>query len=269
MLAMRRRHPACVFTPHGWSWQSGGPLVPAYRLFERAMARAADAVVAVSEEERDAGRAVLGDSVVIEVIENGIDTTHFKPHGSRAPRDGASLIVCVGRLAHPKGQDVAIRALAAMRSQRARLRLVGDGPDRPGLQALAHALGVADRVELIGEVADTAPHFRSADVVVVPSHSEGHSLAMLEAMACGRVVVTTNVAGSRSVGDAGVIVPIGEPTALADAVDALLADDAHREDLARRARQRAETLFDLPRMTERNIELWHRTATSRGIIPPC
>ena len=251
--------PPCVFTPHGWSWQSGGPLTGAYRAFERRAARWTDAIVAVSEEERDAGASVLGEAP-IEVIQNGVDVEHFAPDGARAPRPAEPLLVCVGRLAPPKAQDVAIRALAAMSDRTARLRLVGDGPDRPALVELVGDLGLVDRVELIGEVADAAPHLRAADVLVMPSHSEGQSLAMLEAMACGTPVVTTAVAGSGAVGDTGRIVPVGDHRAMAVAVDELLADRDALADLGRRARARAVAEHDVHETTARNIAVWERLA---------
>lgn len=269
LRSMGHRRPGCAFTPHGWSWQSGGPLASAYRAFERRTAHLADAIIAVSDEERDAGLGVLGSGATIEVIENGVDTRHFTPSGEQASRDTAPLIVCVGRLAFPKGQDVAIRALASMRDRTARLRLVGDGPDRPSLRALAVELGVDDRIELIGEAADVRPHLRAADVVVVPSHSEGQSLGMLEAMACERVVVTTSVSGSSAVAGVGVIVPVRDPEAMSHALDELVADSDRRVTLGQRARAQAETRFNIGLVTARNIAVWRRIARPRATTSPC
>lgn len=263
-LAVRslgERRPACAFTPHGWSWQSGGPLTPAYRWLERGLAPLADRIVAVSEEDAAAGRHVLGPRATVAVIENGVDTDHFAPGGPVAARDtGSPLIVVVGRLAHPKGQDVAVRALAEVRHGDARLRLVGDGPDRAPLLELAGRLGVADRIELVGQVDDAAVHLRAADVVVVPSYSEGLSLAMLEAMACARAVVATAVAGSSALGDAGIVVPVGDHRALAEAVDGLLADPDRRHALGDGARRRAEDRYTLRRSTDRHLALWAELA---------
>jgi glycosyltransferase involved in cell wall biosynthesis len=270
-LALRslgRNRPGCAFTPHGWSWQSGGPLTGAYRAFERRTASWVDAIISVSPEERDAGRAVMGD-VPIEVIENGVDVEHFTPDGDLAPRAQEPLLVCVGRLASPKGQDVAVRALAAMQHRDARLRLVGDGPDRPALAELARELGVAERVELIGEVGDAAPHLRAADIVVVPSYSEGQSLAMLEAMACARPVVTTAVAGTSAVKGCGVVVPIGDPPSMAAALDELLATPTTRAQLGEDARRRACASHDVRIGTSRHVALWRQLAENGRTPAAC
>ncbi len=262
LLATRPgRRPGCVFTPHGWGWHVGGPLAPAYRAFERAAARLADAIVTVSEEEAAEGRGVLGGGARrLVMIPNGVDTEAFTPDGPVAGRGEDPLLVCVGRLVPEKGQDVAVRALALMRATSARLRLVGDGPECSALSTLAQRLGVGGRVELVGSTPDPAPHLRAADVVVIPSRREGMSLVLLEAMACGATVVSTSVSGSSALGGAGLLVPTGDPGALAAAIDDLLADPARRTRLGEAARRRAASQFDLRATTTQNLDLWHRVA---------
>jgi glycosyltransferase involved in cell wall biosynthesis len=260
-LTLGRTAAPVVFTPHGWSWQAGGRMVPVYRAFERVTAPLADAIIAVSDGERAAGSRHLGrGGTRVVVVENGVDTDEFRPEGPRAERSDDPLLVVVGRLAYPKAQDVAIRALARVADRRTRLRLVGDGPDRPMLQALAAELGVADRVEMIGAVPDPAPHVRAADVVLLPSLSEGLSLAMLEAMACGAAIVATEVPGSSALHDVGVLVPAGDPEALAAAADRLLADEGERQRLGKLARARVQERFPLSASTSRTVALWHQLA---------
>lgn len=255
------RRPPCVFTPHGWSWLAGGALVPLYRRFEAAAARLASVIVAVGPGEADAGRAVLGRwAGRVRVIENGVDLDRFAPVGPTARRDAGPLLVCVGRLSVDKGQDLAVRALASMRVP-ARLRLVGDGPDRSPLEALAAELGVADRVEFLGHLPDPAPHLRAADVVLVPSRWEGLALTLLEPMGCGAAVVATACSGAEVLdGGAGVVVPAEDPLALARAADSLLADEGTRSRLGAAARVRAVERFDHRRSSERNIGLWMELA---------
>jgi glycosyltransferase involved in cell wall biosynthesis len=255
----RRRRPAIVVTAHYWSWLVGGRWAPLYRWIERLLARRCDVIVAVSEREASEGRAALGPSAPVRLIPNGVDRDHFSPDGVEADRDpGAPLLICVGRLSHQKGQDVAIRALALLRDRVARLRLVGaesGGGERADLQALAESLGVSDRIEWRGGVDDTAPEYRAADVVVTPSRWDGLSLALLEAMASGAPIVASDVNGSESLGDAGVIVPPDDPPALAHAIDELLRDPSARLRLGAAARARSGS-FDLASTMRQNLDLW-------------
>ncbi|MFN2592924.1 MAG: glycosyltransferase, partial [Candidatus Dormibacteria bacterium] len=224
LRSMGKRAPASCFTPHGWSWLVGGRMAPAYRMYERTAAAWTDVIVAVSDEEAAAGRAVLRPGLTqMVVIPNGVDTDRFRIEGPVASRPAAPLIVCAGRLTVQKGQDLAIRALGHLATAGARLRLVGEGPDAATLRELAAALGMADRVEFIGHC-DPRPHLRAADVVLVPSRWEGLSFVLLEAMACGKAIVATGVAGTGVIGDAGVVVPPDAgPVGLAAALDELLA----------------------------------------------
>lgn len=259
-MSLRRRHrPAVVVTAHYWSWLVGGRWAGVYRWIERVLARRCDVIVAVSEREAREGRAALGSSAPVKLIPNGVDRGHFTPGGVTADRESeAPLLVCVGRLSHQKGQDVAIRALALLRDRRARLRLVGaesgEG-ERARLETLAGSLGVADRIEWRGAVEDSAPEYRAAEVVLAPSRWDGLSLALLEAMASGATIVASDVSGSESLGDAGVIVPPDDPHALAEAIDPLLEDSARRRRLGEAARTRSGS-FDLASTMRQNLDLW-------------
>ena len=101
LASLGRRRPPSVFTPHGWSWLVGGRLAPVYRLLERLMLPVTTAVVAVSEEERSHGGAVLGPRAAqIRVNPNGVDPGRFCPEGEVAERTNDPLVVSVGRLCH-------------------------------------------------------------------------------------------------------------------------------------------------------------------------
>jgi glycosyltransferase involved in cell wall biosynthesis len=263
----RRDRPAVVFTPHSWSWQSGGRLTAPYRLVERVLTRCCDTIIAVSEHEAAEGRAVLGSAVDrLTVIANGVDRARFSPDGPRAERSDAPLIVCVARLSRQKGQDLAIRALAQLRTRDARLRLVGaEHPvgEKRRLVRLAESCGVGARIEWYGEVTDTAPQFRAADVVVAPSRWEGMSLVFLEAMACGAAIVVTDVFGSDAIGGAGVVVPQDDVAALAHAIDGVLHDEPGRRRLGQAARQLSAS-YDLATTLDRNLELWRALSEPGG-----
>ena len=259
LASLGRRRPPSVFTPHGWSWLAGGWLSPLYRLAERILLPVTSAVVAVSEEEKSAGRAALGNRATqIQVIPNGVDVARFSPDGQIATRADDPLVVSVGRLSHQRGPDVAVAALALMRTPAARLRLVGDGEDRARIEHQVSALGLAERVEMPGFRPDTAPHLRAADVVIVPSRYDGMALVLLEAMACGAAIVATRVAGASALDDAGILVPTEEPSSLAIAVDALLADPARRRQLGQAARRRAVERYSVQRSLSGTVGLWQK-----------
>ncbi|MFJ2954920.1 glycosyltransferase [Streptomyces sp. NPDC087270] len=238
-LAARGRVPT-VFQPHAWSYDAvSGPTAWAVLRWERAATRWTHRVLCVSGAERDSG-ARHGVRAAWAVVPNGIDTEHFRPPlrpasarealpsladlGADAP-----VVVCVGRLCPQKGQDVLLRAWPEVtaRLPAARLVLVGDGPDRQRLVGDA-----PPGVLFAGNAADPLPWYQAADVVVQPSRWEGMALAPLEAMACARPVVATDVDGARESVPAAdtelCVVPPGEPAALAAALLRLLTDPATR-----------------------------------------
>jgi glycosyltransferase involved in cell wall biosynthesis len=267
--SLGRRRPAVIVTPHAWSWLVGGRMTPAYRTIERQLARWSDGLVAVSEEEAAEGRRALGSAGDrIRVIVNGVDRERFSPQGSRADRpvDGP-LLLCVGRLCEQKGQDLGIQALAMLRERRARLRFVGGEDqigDRARLQALAASLGVSDRVEWVDHTDDVAAHLRAADLMVAPSRWEGMSLVLLEALACGLPVVATRVAGSEAVGEAGAVVPVEDPSALAAAIDPYLTDVGALRRASEMARARSAG-YDLTDTLRRNLDLWSELVGARRL----
>ncbi len=259
LASLGRGRPASVFTPHAWSWLVGGSLAPVYRLIERIMLPVTTAVVAVSPEERSDGQAVLHCRPDrIEVHPNGVDTTHFCPPGPVAGRPDGPLVVCVGRLCHQRAPDMAVAALALMRTPDVRLRLVGDGEDRAAIERQASALDLTDRLELVGFRPDPSPDLRAADVVVIPSRYDGMALVLLEAMACGAAIVATGVAGTSALSGVGQIVPVEDPRALARAVDNLLADPDRRQRLGAGARKRVVEEYSLQHSIEGIMDLWRK-----------
>ena len=173
-------------------------------------------------------------------------------------------MVCVGRLCHARAPDVAVAALALMRTPDVHLRLVGEGQDRAAIENQVSALGLTGRVELVGFRPDPAPDLRAADVVMVPSRYDGMALVLLEAMACGAAVVATRVPGSSALEGAGQLVPVEDPQALAAAVDALLADPDQGRSLGLAARERVVENYSLQRSVDGTLGLWRRL----GACPP-
>src|SRR5205823_12324570 len=115
-----------------------------------------------------------------------------------------------------------------------RLRIAGDGPCLPALRGLAKQLGLDDQVAFLGEVRDVAGLLATARLFVLPSLTEGISLTLLEAMSCGLPVVATRVGGNPEVivdGQTGLLVPPGDPPALAAAILQLLGDETRCRNL--------------------------------------
>ncbi|MFJ3900750.1 glycosyltransferase [Streptomyces sp. NPDC090025] len=257
-LALRGRVPT-VYQPHAWSFEAvEGTTAALARRWERLGARWTDRIVCVSDAERRTGEAA-GVRAAWSVIHNGVDTERFAPRGGPGEEareadvglgPGGPLVVCVGRLCRQKGQDVLLAAWPAVRAAvpDARLVLVGDGPDAERLGAAAAA---DPSVRLTGAVADPAPWYRAADVVVLPSRWEGMALAPLEAMACGRPVVVGDVDGARESLPPGhealCLVPPEDPAALAAALGRLLGGPEPRRSLGLAAREHVLSRFDVRR----------------------
>ncbi|MEI4273208.1 GNAT family N-acetyltransferase [Klenkia sp. LSe6-5] len=225
-----------VHQPHSAPWNGRGPtMARLVRSWERFALRWTDRVLFVAAEEaRSADAAsVRGPAVVVD---NGVDLNHHRAADTadrvaarlRLGLPGGPMVVCVGRLHRQKGQHDLLDAWPAVRRAvpAARLVLVGDGPDGPGLSARA-----VPGVELRGASDDVATWLRAADVVVLPSRWEGLSLTSLEAMATARPVVITDVDGSSAVGRSGggAVVPRGDGPALAAAVTTRLLDPGRCE----------------------------------------
>jgi glycosyltransferase involved in cell wall biosynthesis len=257
LLGMKAARPGSAFTPHGWSWDVGGALRPAYVLIERALAKVTDVVVAVSPLDADLGRQAVS-RLDPRVIPNGVDKDEFSVDGEVAERAEAPLIVVIGRNAEQKGQDLAIRALARARHRTARLRLVGDGVEQ--LRPLAAELGVSDRVEYLPHQPPAA-HLRAADLVLVPSRWDACSLVVLEALSTGAAVIATDVTGAAvALSHALRLVRVEDVEGMADAIDELLADDEQRSRLATAAPAAVTTEWTRESWIGRHLELWEELA---------
>ncbi|WP_327717181.1 glycosyltransferase [Streptomyces sp. NBC_00490] len=275
-LAVRGRVPT-VFQPHAWSFEAVGGVTAALALkWERWGARWASRVVCVSGAERTTG-VRAGIAGRWSVIPNGIDPARFHPAAVGTVRASllpdvdpqAPLVVCVGRLCRQKGQDVLLDAWEAVhrRAPRARLVFVGDGPDRARLAARA-----PQSVLFAGAATDTAPWYQAADLVVLPSRWEGMALAPLEAMACGRPVVMSDVDGARESLPPHLaprcLVPPGDPASLSAAVAELLLDPLLCESLGHQGRHHVLSTHDVRHTTEAVAGLYRELLGAVGPVVP-
>lgn len=197
-----------------------------------AMLRAADqaaGLLAVSHALR-ADMVALGMTAdKIAVHYTGVDLDAFRPldRGARAAtRLPTPLVVSIGNLIPLKGHEIVVRAVASLPG--VHLRIVGEGPERAGLEALTASLGAADRIQLTGLMphADVARLLAAADVMALASEREGLANAWVEALACGTPIVATRVGGAAEVidGPAAGRLAVRTPEAFATAVADLLAD---------------------------------------------
>jgi glycogen(starch) synthase len=197
----------------------------------------------------------------VSVIINGLPPSP-EP---RPPDPQRRRILAVGRVVDQKGFDVLLRALPAVldREPSTELVLVGDGPARAELEALAVELGLGDAVRFHGAARheDVAGLLASASVVAIPSRHEGMPLIALEAAAAGRAVVATPVQGLADVvvdGVTGLLVPPEDPARLAAALGELLIDPARAAALGANARTRAVERFSLEQTVDAYEALYRR-----------
>ncbi len=270
LAAAPARVPVRVFTVHGWAFKAYSGVASAlYRWADRLTAPLTTVTICVSERERSAGVAArtcrAARTVVIPTAVDA-DTTVPSRRDGRPPR-----IVTVGRLAAPKDPVTLVRALAALHDVPFSAQIVGDGPERPVVESEIRAAGLEPAVELTGERHDVPQLLAQADVFVLSSRSEGAPISVLEAMAAGLPVVASAVGGVPEIvddGTTGVLVPPGDPAALAAAIEPLLADATLRDRLGDAGRARVRERFDLAQLRRAHVELYTRELVRAGRPAP-
>lgn len=177
-------------------------------------------------------RNALGKTSLLKA---GIDTAQFFPMPELRQPNTVSFLAVMDEFHRYKGLDVLLRAMAQLPAQKqARLRVGGQGALREEYERMAAGLGLAESVEFLGRLPDAglAPFFNQSSLFVLPSTSgaqEGYGLVALEAMACGVPVITTTEAGLAPIArqaNAALVVPAGDPAALAEAIGRVLSDPA-------------------------------------------
>jgi len=211
----------------------------------------ADAVVALSEgvrEELVEDCALNPERTV--TIHNPVDVagiaaaTKVVKDSIQEVSSSGPLIVSCGRLHRQKGFDLLVEAFADLDDARARLVILGEGPERDSLEALVRSKGVADRVLMPGFESHPEKWFAQATIFVFPSRWEGFGHVLVEALAAGVPVVSAwaphGPADILDDGETGLMVPTGNADALGAAIDRLLVDKGLRGRLAKAGRKTAE-----------------------------
>ena len=258
-----------VFTEHGRIHHDPW----AARQLDRLASWLTDVVIPVSRPLEDYLRDRLGiPAARLWVVENGVDTEAFSPgppfagmrERFKLPPD-ALVIGSVGRLEHVKGYDRLLATFAALKRrggagpERWRLVLCGEGSERANLEALADQLGIQESVTFAGWVDATAEVYRCFDVFAVTSRSEGLSISLLEAMACGVAPVVDDVGANREVLGAELAkycVPDGAWDDFADLTAGLLADPHRRSDVAAKAAARVRERYSLARVVAQYLAIY-------------
>lgn len=176
-------------------------------------------------------------------------------------RDGLPSVLCVGRLVSYKGVEFLIRAL---KNLKARVWIIGTGPLEGSLKHLAQETGVADRIEFLGQVSDRdlVTYYHACDVFVLPSitNAEMFGVVQLEAMACRKPVISTNlptgVSWVNQNGKTGYIVPPGKVEELTQAIQRLLGNARLREEMGEAGRARVEENFTSSKMSEAMLRVY-------------
>src|SRR5262249_28790216 len=248
--------------------QDSGHQLARIRL-EVCLARSASAVLATSSEQMTKLAGLGGPRAAIRVVPWGGGTGLFAPEGPVAKRNGRPRLLAVRPSDEAEGLDIVIRALAEVPA--AELLIAGGpsgsgpaaGPANQGLAALARALGVADRITFTGEVSRThlPALLRSADLLLSGTWEDPLGTVALQAMACGTPVAAAaaGVVGEAVIeGTTGILVPPGQPSALAHRIRHLLASPLQLDAFSVAAVDRARSRYSWDRIGRETVRAYER-----------
>jgi glycosyltransferase involved in cell wall biosynthesis len=266
-LLLTRLYPMrLVTTLHGWVERT--TRTPLYFRVDQLCLPKYERVICVSEDLFDAALAAGVAASKCVFLENAIDADEYRRRQTVAEAKaalgyppGCLLVGGVGRLSPEKAFDAQIRSLPALlaRGLDAHLLVVGEGGDRPRLEALAVELGVADRVRLPGWHSDVRAAFEALDVFALSSLREGLPNVLLEAMALGVPCVATRIAGIPRLlrdGHSGFLIDPGDQPALDRSLLGLLTNPKLREVFAATARRTIETRYSFPVRMQRLARIY-------------
>lgn len=250
-----------------------GPVPAVYDRFASAFLRRADRIHVSSPRLAETTASLRRHATRCVVIPFGVDPEQWeqRPPEADAIREkyGAKpVVVLLGRLVHYKGAEVLVEA---MRDVDATALIVGDGPLRGLAEARSRELGVTDRVHFVGAVPDEMrrAYLHAADVFVLPATNRGeaYGIVQVQAMATGTPSICSELGTGTSWvnrhGETGLVVPAGDASALARAVNELLADDARRERMGRAAQRRVRDELTRERMFAGLQSLYEQAAMAR------
>jgi glycosyltransferase involved in cell wall biosynthesis len=241
------------------------------RMFLRKTLMAPDVLIVLASRELSAYREFMPRQAVL-ALPNGIDCVPFLRYNRTPSRPGAPLkLVYIGRLAREKGLYETIDALALVRSLgvSARLVIAGGGPEEAGLRARVREHALKDAVSFTGPVEGDhkALLLSQADLLVLPSYAEGLPYALLEGMAAGAVPVATPVGAIPDVvtdGVHGLLVPLRDADAIAQAVARLAGDRALLARMSAASRKRVVSAYSIERVAADFSTLYSKLSAARA-----
>jgi glycosyltransferase involved in cell wall biosynthesis len=238
------RVPIIVHTPHGHVfWGYFNPRqTRLFVLLERWTARITNAIVTLTPQEKeDHLRFRIAPEEKFTVIHSGVDLRTFRADLYPPPETKALLgippemtvVGTVGRLTPVKGQEVLIRAASELirHGEKIFLVLLGDGELRQDLEQLTIHLGIAEHVRFLGWRPDVARVMAACDIFCLPSRNEGMGKVLVEAMAMGKPIIASSIGGIPDIvrsGENGILVPVGDAAAWAEAIARLCRDPEER-----------------------------------------
>jgi glycosyltransferase involved in cell wall biosynthesis len=282
LLAGRARPPIVVHTFHGHvlSGYFDPVRTGAFRLLERALAHVATALVAVSPEVRDElvrfGVAPASKFVVIRLGIELEKRVHAEPGLREESRRQLGVtpdrffVGWVGRMTGVKRVDDVLLGIARLRELGvdAVLGLIGDGPDRDGIERRAHELGIIRHCLFLGYQEEVAPFYAAFDAVVLPSANEGTPVSVIESLAAGRPVVATRVGGVPDVVEEGVdgfLVETGDIEGFARQLAVLARDPRLRARMGEAGRERILARYAVDRLIDDVDQLYRSLLQSKGL----
>ena len=272
-LQPRERRPAVVYTAHGFHFHSAGnPLVNlVFVCAEKIAGLWTDRLVVINDEDRSAARRfrIVPRERLIHIPGIGIDTDHY----SRASVDAADvaaaraslslgpevpLFVVVAELNRNKRPLDVIEALGKSGADDAHLVFLGDGPERPRMEAAIDSLGLANRVRVQGFIPDVRAYLVASTALILASRREGLPRSIMEALSLEVPVIATDARGSRELVSPGVglVVPVGDTNRLAAAITQLARDPGMARELGRAGRARMIESYDQRHVTRLHDELY-------------
>jgi len=280
------RIPIVVHTVHGFAFHEHSGAVATWAIsgVERTLTRMCDRVVFVNNYDREQAiaKGIVPENKAVTVY-NGVSEERIAPGLSSNKEDilselglpsDAFLSVFVGRLAEQKGLKYLFEAISILKNRSPSVNfhqvLVGNGEQEEQCRQWVESFGISDRVHFLGFRKDSLRYTGAADLFVLSSLWEGHSITLLEAMGCGRPIVATDIKGNRESitdGKDGILVKPADPVALAQGILRAVEDKNLSMALGDNARKTFDKRFTLKAMLENTWSVYEGLLEEKKLWP--
>jgi glycosyltransferase involved in cell wall biosynthesis len=270
-LAVRGTSCRIIATPHGWSVNAGFKL-QIYEMLDRVAFLFMDAIAPLSQDLCDGLRRLPGLRKKLRLIDNGVDLSEVDapietPELVRRWRSESRFIIgYIGQLITRKRIDSLIEAFHQLDLPAKQLCLIGDGPQRAQLKALAERLGERDSIAFLGFRDDRIAFLKGFDLFVLPSELEGIPRSLMEATGAAIPAIATDIPGCRDVvlpGKTGLLCVPGDAEDLHRQMSRMIQDEALRTQLARAGAERTRERYSAQAMARRYAGLYREQHSAR------